>query len=349
MTELVVIHVDMDAFYASVEQRDRPQYRNKPVVVGGDPKGRGVVSAASYEARKFGIHSAMPCSQAARLCPNIVFLPVNMEKYKKVSRQIHSIFREYTPIIEPVSIDEAFLEISDGNPIETAKNIKKDILLRTGLTSSVGVSYNKFIAKMASDMRKPDGFTVITPEKARDILPRMSIRKVWGVGEKTERDLNNIGIFTVKDLLEYDREFLLSNWGRRAHELIQLCRGIDYSPVQTEQETKSISEETTLESDTDDLGVLRNCLREFSLAIGRRMTKQALKCRTITLKIRYNDFKYITRSVTLPNPIDSSLLIYERSSEILKDRVPLLKPIRLIGLQVSNLVYPGEPVQISFI
>ncbi|HHZ12662.1 MAG: DNA polymerase IV [Caldicoprobacterales bacterium] len=349
MTELSIIHVDMDAFFTSVEQRDYPQYRNKPVVVGGDPKGRGVVSTASYEARKFGVHSAMSCRQAAELCPNMIFLPVDMEKYKRISKQIHSIFRNYTSTIEPISIDEAFLQVNVGNPVDIGKSIKKDIYNRLGLTASVGVSYNKFVAKLASDMEKPNGFTVITREDAKKILPELPIRKIWGVGEKTERDLNNIGIFTVNDLLHYDHEFLLRNWGRRAYELIQLCRGIDNSVVQTDQETKSMGEETTLDEDTRDLDVLKKFLREFSLALGRRMASRDIKCRTITIKVKYNDFKTITRSITLSLPTSSSHTIYQHSRDMLANRVPLLKPVRLIGVQVSNLIYPDEPIQISFI
>ena len=349
MTELSIIHVDMDAFFTSVEQRDHPQYRNKPVVVGGDPKGRGVVSTASYEARKFGVRSAMSCRQAAELCPNIIFLPVDMEKYKRISKEIHSIFRNYTSAIEPISIDEAFLQLDVGNPVDIGESIKKEIYNRLGLTASVGVSYNKFIAKLASDMEKPNGFTVITRDEAKKILPELPKRKIWGVGEKTERYLNNIGIFTVNDLLQYDHEFLMRNWGRRAYELIQLCRGIDHSAVQTDQETKSMGEETTLEEDTKDLEILKEYLREFSVALGRRMAGRDIKCRTITIKVKYNDFKSITRSITLPLPTGSSRIIYQHSRDMLVNRVPLLKPVRLIGVQVSNLIYPDEPIQISFI
>jgi DNA polymerase-4 len=349
VTELSIIHVDMDAFFTSVEQRDHPQYRNKPVVVGGDPKGRGVVSTASYEARKFGVRSAMSCRQAAELCPNIIFLPVDMEKYKRISKEIHSIFRNYTSAIEPISIDEAFLQLDVGNPVDIGESIKKEIYNRLGLTASVGVSYNKFIAKLASDMEKPNGFTVITRDEAKKILPELPIRKIWGVGEKTERYLNNIGIFTVNDLLQYDHEFLMRNWGRRAYELIQLCRGIDHSAVQTDQETKSMGEETTLEEDTKDLEILKEYLREFSVALGRRMAGRDIKCRTITIKVKYNDFKSITRSITLPLPTGSSRIIYQHSRDMLVNRVPLLKPVRLIGVQVSNLIYPDEPIQISFI
>lgn len=347
MANLHVIHVDMDAFYASIEQRDNPEYRNKPIVVGGNPNGRGVVSTASYQARKFGVRSAMPCKKALELCPNLIFVPVNMEKYKKVSKQIYKIFSRYTTTIEAISIDEAFLDVGSDDAIEIGKSIKEDIRRELSLTASVGVSYNKFLAKLASDMEKPDGFTVITREKAKKILPSLPIRKIWGVGEKTEKQLNDIGIFTVKDLLDYDHEFLLKNWGRRGYELLQLARGIDPTPVQSEQEAKSFGEETTLEKDTCDISILKKYLKHFSLELEKRLDKNKIKCRTITIKIKYYNFKIITRSTTLPKPISSSKLIYEQAESLLKQRVNLSMPVRLIGLQVSNFIYPDEPVQLS--
>jgi len=347
LNDLHVIHVDMDAFYASIEQRDHPEYRNKPIVVGGNPNGRGVVSTASYEARKFGVRSAMPCKKAIELCPNLIFLPVDMKKYKNVSRQIYRIFSRYTSIIEPISIDEAFLDVQNDDAVEVGKRIKEDIKTELALTASVGISYNKFLAKLASDMEKPDGFTVITEERAREILPGLPVRKIWGVGEKTEKELNDIGIFTIKDLLEYDHEFLLKNWGRRGYELLQLAKGIDHTPVQRQQERKSIGEETTLVEDTMDIETLKKYLREFSLEIEKRLKSSGISCRTITVKIKYYDFKNITRSITLPNSTCSSKAIYEQAEQILEQRIDLSVPIRLIGLQVSNLVYPDEPIQIS--
>lgn len=347
MDNLHVIHVDMDAFYASIEQRDHPEYRDKPIVVGGNPNGRGVVSTASYQARQFGVRSAMPCKKALELCPNLIFLPVNMEKYKKVSKQIYQIFSRYTSVIEPISIDEAFLDVGFNDAIEIGKRIKEDIKKELSLTASVGVSYNKFLAKLASDMEKPDGFTIITKEKAKEILPKLPIRKIWGVGEKTEKQLNDIGIFTVKDLLNYDHEFLIKNWGRRGYELIQLARGIDPTPVQSEQEAKSFGEETTLEKDTQDLELLKKYLKLFSDEIEKRLNKNKIRCRTITIKIKYYNFKNITRSITLTESICSSKHIYEKAEQILEQRVNLSMPVRLIGLQVSNFVYPDEPIQLS--
>ncbi len=347
-TSLSIIHVDMDAFFASIEQRDNPSYRNKPVVVGGDPNGRGVVSTASYEARKFGVHSAMACGKAKELCPNVIFLPVDMEKYKRVSQQIHTIFSHYTNVIEPVSIDEAFLDVDQMDAVEVAGSIKKDIRKKLYLTASVGVSYNKFLAKLASDMKKPDGLTIITHSGAKELLPGLPIRKIWGVGKKTEKELNDIGIYTIGDLLQYDHKFLLKRWGKRAYELLKLAHGIGDSTVYVERDIKSIGEENTLSHDTCDAGILRNYLRTFALAIGKRLSEQKLKYRTITVKIKYYDFTNITRSITLTEATASPLMIYRQAEEILRTRVSLKKPVRLIGIQVSNLVYPDEPVQLTF-
>jgi len=346
MERLHIIHVDMDAFYASVEQRDRPSLRGKPVIVGGDPDGRGVVATASYEARKFGVHSAMPCRQAKELCPHAVFIPGNMQKYKQESEKIHRIFRRHTRIIESVSIDEAFLDVGDKDAIQIAKDIKEAIRSALSLTASVGISYNKMMAKLASDMEKPDGFTVITPERAAELLPTLPVRKIWGVGEKTEKELNDIGIFTIEDLLSYDREFFLKKWGRRGHELLLLAQGIDNSPVSPSQEVKSIGEETTLEEDTTDKGILRNYLREFSAELGKRLRRGGLKYRTVTLKVKYSDFTCITRSITLERPTNSTLQIFELLSRMLDTRVSMKKPIRLIGAYLSNLVRPDEPEQL---
>ncbi|MFU0801317.1 MAG: DNA polymerase IV [Xylanivirga thermophila] len=350
MYDLSIIHVDMDAFYASIEQRDNTFFRNKPIVVGGHPDGRGVVSTASYEARKFGIHSAMPARRARELCPGAIFLPVNMEKYKNVSEQIQNIFKDYTYTIEPISIDEAFLDMGEQHRdvISTAQEIKNRIYDELNLTASVGISYNKFLAKLASDMEKPNGFTVITLKDAKKILPTLPVRKIWGVGVKTEKELNDIGIFTIEDLLNYDREFILNHWGRRGYELLCLAQGMDNRPVEAYQQAKSIGEETTLSNDAVDKVILRNYIKDFAIIIGKRMNKQGIKCRTITVKIKYNDFRLITRSITLDVPTSSSLMIYSEANNILENRIELIKPVRLIGIQLSNLLYPHEPKQVTF-
>jgi len=347
MEKLNIIHADLDAYFSSVEQRDHPEYRNKPVVVGGDPNGRGVVSTASYEARKYGVHSAMPCHRAKELCPHAIFLPPDFEKYKRVSRQVHGIFQRYTDIIEPLSIDEAFLEIRDGDAVDIGRRIRQEVANELNLTVSVGVSYNKFLAKLASDLDKPDGFTVIDSMRAKELLPTLPVRKIWGVGEKTEQSLNAFGIFTIGDLLNFDREFFLKEWGRRGYELLQLAQGIDHSPVQPHQETKSLGEETTLDEDTTDTSILEDYLKEFSQAVSERLKRYGLKSRTITLKIKYSDFVSITRSITIEQPCDDPERIYDESRTMLNTRVPLNKPVRLIGIQVSGLIYRYDPQQLS--
>lgn len=345
---LTIIHVDMDAFFASIEQRDNPYYKGKPVVVGGSPDGRGVVSTASYEAREFGIHSAMPARQAKELCPFAIFIPTNMKKYKEVSNQIREIFKRYTDKIEPISIDEAFLDVMGDNAIEIAKAIKEDVRVEVNLTASVGISYNKFLAKLASDMKKPDGFTVITPEIAKKLLPTLSVRKLWGVGDKTEKELNRLGIFTVRDLLDYDREFLLERWGKRGYELLQFAHGIDNSTVENKQEAKSMGEEITLNENTKDKEKLAIYIREFSSSLANRLNKKYLKCKTVTIKIKYDNFKLITRSKTLKEPIYSCQELYSIGKNILNYRIPMKRPVRLVGMQVSNFIYPHEPVQLTF-
>lgn len=345
---LSIIHVDMDAFYASIEQRDNPYYRGKPVIVGGSPDGRGVVSTASYEAREFGIHSAMPAARAKNLCPFAIFIPTNMQKYKAVSRQVHAIFRRYTKIIEPISIDEAFLDIREGNAVKVGQAIKLDIERELKLTASVGVSYNKFLAKLASDMEKPNGFTVITPEYAKELLPSLPVRKLWGVGKKTENELNQLGIFTVADLINYDRKFLIERWGRRGYELLKFAHGIDESQVETRQEAKSMGEETTLKQNTQDIKELASYLEDFSKSIADRLKAENLKCRTITIKVKYEDFKLITRSKTFKKAIFSHEQLYSIGKNILSHRISLEKPVRLIGMQVSNFVQPYEPMQLTF-
>jgi DNA polymerase-4 len=347
MEKLHIIHADLDAYFSSVEQRDNPEYRNKPVIVGGDPNARGVVSTASYEARKYGVRSAMPCHMARELCPHAIFLPPDFEKYKRVSRQVHGIFQRYTSIIEPLSIDEAFLEIRNGDAIDIGKKIKQNVLNELKLTVSVGVSYNKFLAKLASDLEKPDGFTVMDSKRAKALLPSLPVRKLWGVGEKTEQSLNAFGIFNIGDLLNFDREFFLKEWGRRGYELLQLAQGIDHSPVQPHQEAKSLGEEITLDEDTTDTAILEDYLKEFSQAIGERLKRFDLKTRTITLKIRYSDFVSITRSITIEQPCDNPKRIFVESCSMLQTRVPLNKPVRLIGIQVSNLKYRYDPQQLS--
>ena len=347
METLHVIHVDMDAFFAAVEQRDDPALRGLPLVVGGDPDGRGVVSTASYEARRYGIHSAMPARQARTLCPDAVFLRPNIEKYRRESRRVFQIFKKHALCVEPVSIDEAFLEAGEADAVAMGRRIKSEIKRVTRLTASVGVSYNKFLAKMASDMDKPDGFTVITPKRAQEMLPGLPVRRLWGVGERTEGELNHLGIYTVADLLHYDREILCDKMGKWGAALLELARGHDHSPVREPERRKSLGEETTFDADTRDRGLLVNYLKEVAASLGRELTREGIKARTVTLKIKYANFTSITRSVTLPEPTASPLALYQEAETMLDTRVSMANAIRLIGLSVSGLVYPDEPVQLS--
>lgn len=347
METLHVIHVDMDAFFAAVEQRDNPALRGLPVVVGGDPKARGVVSTASYEARKYGIHSAMPARQALTLCSDTVFLRPDIDKYRRVSRQVFQIFKKHARCVEPVSIDEAFLEAGEADAVAMGRYVKSEIKRVTRLTASVGVSYNKFLAKMASDMEKPDGFTVITPKRATEMLPGLPVRKLWGVGERTQEDLNHLGIYTVADLLAYDRDILCEKMGKWGAMLLDLARGHDPSPVQESERRKSLGEETTFDADTRDRGILVNYLREVAAALGRQLTQEGIKARTVTLKIKYANFTSITRSVTLPEPTASALAFSQEAETMLDTRVSMANPIRLIGLSLSGLIFPDDPVQLS--
>jgi len=270
-----IIHVDMDAFFASVEQHDNPKLKGKPVIVGG-LSGRGVVSTCSYEARKYGIHSAMPMYMAKSLCPNGVFLPVRFQRYREVSKKVFDILYEITDIVEPLSIDEAYLDVTDidKNPEDIAKEIKEKVYNETGLTVSAGVSYNKFLAKIASDWNKPDGLMVITEDMVPDILRPLSVSKVYGIGEKSSERLKKIGIEKVDDLLKLSEEELINIFGKYGKEIYDRIRGIDLRPVETYRETKSIGKETTLKKDTDDIDLLTKYLEGFSRTISLELKKK---------------------------------------------------------------------------
>lgn len=348
MNNRSIIHVDMDAFFASVEQRDNPKLKGKPVIVGGSSQNRGVVSTASYEARVYGVHSAMPMVTAKKLCPKGYFVPVNMSKYKETSKGIHDIFKRYSSLIEPISIDEAFLDIMGKNPLITAKAIKRDIILEQNLTASIGISENKFLAKLASDMEKPDGLTIIRQKDAIEILKPLQLRKLWGVGPKTERELNRLGIYTIGDLQRYDVDVLIDRFGKRGEELSQFSLGIDNRPVERNITIQSIGEEETFPKDISDIEFLESKLYEYSTNLSLQLEYKEFLARTITVKLKYEDFSIETRSITLNIPTDDSIVIYETSYFILKNKVSLDKKVRLLGLTLSNFVYPGEPFQLSF-
>jgi DNA polymerase-4 len=343
----------MDAFYASVEQRDNPAIKGLPVIVGGDPGKRGVVSAASYEARVYGVHSAMPSSQARRMCPQGIFLPVRMERYREVSRQISGILREYTPLVEPLSLDESFLDVTGseklfGPALSVARQMKKRILETTGLTASAGIAPNKFLAKIASDFRKPDGLVEILPESVQEFLRDLPISKLWGVGKSTEEVLKGMGILRVGQLAAYPPERIEKKLGKFGLELLSLARGEDERPVTPDSEAKSISQEETFTPDLSCLEEMTKALLDQSERVGWELRKQNLKGCTVTVKVRYPDFTTVTRSVTLPLPTDQGIEIYQTAQKLLHKTEALQRNARLLGVGISSLLHAGDPEQLSF-
>jgi len=335
-----IIHVDMDAFYASVEERDRPELAGRPIIVGADPKGRGVVSAASYEARRFGVHSAMPIGRAARLCPDGVFLPVDMDKYARISRDIMAILAGFTPLLEPLSIDEAFLDVTRsqallGDGEAQARTIKSRIRALVGLTASVGVASNKFIAKVASDLEKPDGLVVVPPGTEADFLAPLPIARLWGVGRVTASELESMGIRTIGRLASVPAHHLQARFGKNGTFLHELAQGVDERPVEPFAAPKSMGAEETFGADHRDMERLTATLRSQAERVARELRADGYAGRTVTLKLRFADFSTITRSHTA-DPTQDGLQIYRAASALLA-RVPLRQPVRLIGLSVSEL------------
>jgi len=343
--ERFIVHVDMDAFFAAIEQRDDPRLMGKLVIVGADPKGgrgRGVVSTCSYEARKFGVHSAMPISTAYKKCPAAIFLPVDMEKYGKVSDEIYRLLYEFTPDIEPVSIDEAFLDITGsyhlfGTPLETCRLIKYRIKEGARLTASLGLAPTKMAAKIASDLKKPDGLVEVTREGLLEFLRPLSVRKIWGLGEKTEKTLNDIGIRTIGELAQRDPKELVGEFGKNGFEMWRLANGIDESGVETEREAKSIGNEVTFDEDTLDKKRVENALLTLSQKVAARLRDEGLKARTITLKIRLSGFETHTRAVTLDGATNFDEAIYGRIKRLFNDFPLKGKKVRLVGVKASNL------------
>ena len=296
-----ILHIDMDAFFASVEQLDNPDLHGKPIVVGGTVEQRGVVAAASYEVRKYGIHSAMPTSQALKLCPNLIILPVRMKRYSEISKQIHKIFSDYTPDIEPISLDEAFLDVTGsiqlfGSAEKIGKEIKTKIKEQLGLTASVGIAPNKFLAKLASDLEKPDGFVIITEENKQQILDPLPISKIWGIGKVTAKALQNKGINTIEQLRNTPHKILKTILGNQAEDIQKLAQGIDDRIVESDREAKSMSAEETFAEDIIDKEFLLKVLFNQVEEVAQRLRAGKLEGKTITLKLRYEDFKTITRS-----------------------------------------------------
>jgi DNA polymerase-4 len=341
-----IIHVDMDAFYASVEQRDDPALRGKPVAVGGQT--RGVVAAASYEARKYGVRSAMASVTAKRRCPELIFVKPRFEVYRAVSQQIRAIFADYTDLIEPLSLDEAYLDVSEdrrgvGSATAIAQEIRARIKADTGLTASAGVSYNKFIAKMASDQNKPDGICVITPKDGPAFVASLPVRRFYGVGPVTAAKMEGLGIHTGADLVARDLDFLQLNFGSWADYLYRACRGQDDRPVRPDRVRKSLGAETTFNEDLIEPEALHAALARIADEVWRRAEKARSFGRTVTLKAKYSNFEQVTRARSLSGPITDKAVLDAQGAALLDGLIPVRMSVRLLGLTLSG--FGGEAAQ----
>ncbi len=340
----------MDAFYASIEQRNDPSLRGRPVIVGGVPGSRGVVAACSYEARKFGIHSAMASSMAYRLCPQAVFIRPDFDEYMRVSEEIMNIFNEYTSLVEPLSLDEAYLDVTEnykGVPFATdiAREVRKRIYDETGLTASAGVSCNKFLAKAASEYRKPDGITVIPPEKALEFIDKLPIGKFYGVGKATEKRMKELGIFTGRDLKKLSREEMIYFFGKSGIFYHDIANGIDSRPVNPERVRKSSGREITFSRDIIDLDELQVFLMKICDDVFEYVTNDGIMARTVTLKVKYHDFRSITRSTTLPDPLIERETLDMTVSRLLLNTEAGREKVRLLGVSLSNFVHDSPYLQ----
>ena len=357
------MHVDMDAFFASVEQLDHPEYKGHPVIVGG-LSSRGVVATASYEARKFGVHSAMPISRAKKLCPQGIFVYPNMARYKEISHVIHKVMEEFTPLIEPLSLDEAFLDVTGithkfTGPKALGRAIKDRVFAETGLIISAGLAPNKFLAKLASDLDKPDGLVVIPYGKECESLANLPIKRIWGVGPSTERRLKNGGFLLIKDIQALsDEKPLIPYVGNQARRIWELARGIDERPVEPDRQIQSVGNEETYESDVEDPTVIDLELHYFANRVAKRLRKYGLMGNTVSIKVRYNDFKTVSRQKRLDSATDQERIIYDTSvllwNKLMRERTGTpfvqahtsildmpIKPIRLLGVTVSGLSTEG--------
>ena len=346
-----IIHVDMDAFYASVEQLDNPDLIGKPVAVGGNAE-RGVIAAASYEARKFGVKSAMSSKMAARMCPNLIFVRPNFQRYKEVSQHIHTIFKRYTDAIEPLALDEAFLDVTENkmglnSATFIAQSIKNDIFTELNLIASAGVSYNKFLAKLASDQDKPNGLYVIKPEEAIAYMESLPVERFFGVGKVTAEKMHSLQIYKGKDLMKYSVEELQSNFGKIGSFLFSIVRGIDEREVISNRERKSIGAETTFSNDIFDETNFRNFALNCFETLWKRYKSYPKKGRSITIKIKYNDFTQITRSTTETVEITSKPQLELLTEKLIDLVLPLDKPVRLIGFQISGFASESKDQQLS--
>ena len=336
-----IIHVDMDAFYASVEQRDDPALRGKPVAVGGSSR-RGVVAAASYEARKFGVRSAMPSITAKRQCPELIFVPPRFDAYRAISHQIRAIFHDYADEVEPLSLDEAYLDVTEdrlgiGTATRIAQMIRQEIRAKTQLTASAGVSYNKFLAKLASDQNKPDGICVIKPGMGADFVQSLPIRRFHGVGPRAEEKMQRLGIATGADLAAKDQAWLTANFGSFGEYLYRAARGIDLRPVRSSRTRKSVGGERTFHEDQHAPEDLRATLERIVDIVWERIERSQARGRTVTLKLKYNDFTLNTRAKSVPHLVGDKAEFAAIGRELLESELPLPRPIRLMGLTLSSL------------
>jgi len=338
----MILHVDIDAFYASVEERDNPYLVGKPVVVGGTAEGRGVVMAANYVVRQYGVHSAMPAAIARRLCPQAIFLPCRMEHYAQISREIQEILHQFTPLVEPLSLDEAFLDVTGceglfGPAAEIGKKIKSEIRRRVRLVASVGVAPNKFLAKIASDVQKPDGFVVVDPNHVQAFLDPLPVGRLWGVGKVAGKAFQKLGITTIGQLRQLPEDILESHFGQPGRHLWKLAHGIDDRHVVPDRDAKSISHETTFAQDIDDPEILRVWLLQLTEQVCRRLRRYQLVGHTVRLKVRFADFRTITRSRTLADPTNITEEIWQAAAELLTRLPAERQPVRLLGMGVSGL------------
>jgi DNA polymerase-4 len=345
----------MDAFYASIEQRDHPEMRGRPVIVGGAVERRGVVATCSYEARSFGIHSAMPMGRAKSLCPNGIFLEGDMRKYREVSEQIRAIFHEYAVLVEPLSIDEAYLDVTENrkncaSASRLARMIQVDIFQKTGLTASAGVSYNKFLAKVASGLKKPAGLSVVTPEEAEGFLDILPIEKFHGIGRVTAQKLRGMNVKTGRELKRLDPETLTAHFGKTGLYFYHIVRGVDDRPVTPDEDHKSLGRENTFPVDLADLRRIRINIRTLARKVSDELTRYNLAGRTVTLKVRYGDFQTVTRSVSVAVPVAAGEEIGDIAVELLRKTEAGQRPVRLLGVTVSNFPAKNEPpaIQLEF-
>jgi DNA polymerase IV len=347
-----ILHCDMDCFYAAVHQRDDPALAGKPVVIGGSPDRRGVVAAASYEIRRFGVRSAMPSSQARRLCPQAIFLRPDFPRYREESRRIFEIFRSFTDVVQPVSIDEAYLDVTDrlaswGSATAIARAIRERVREERRLTVSVGVGPNRLVAKIASDRNKPDGLTVVPPSRVLDFLAPLEVRQLQGVGPATERVLHDeLGVRTVRELREISEATLLRRFGRFGETLYRFARGIDDRPVVTDSERKSLSSERTYDEDLVGIASMDEEVDRQASGVAEALARRGLAGATIQLKVRYDDFTTVTRSATLSAPTDDGALIAQVARELLRRTEAASRPVRLLGVGIAKLSEDGEPRQL---